>query len=250
MSDKAAPTSKVSYHSLHKYILENRRYFRSLQQFCRNHPSILITLLYLLLSLSGIVQMVAMFRQFNFDILPYLDLSDYVLAGVTFYQPLFLIIAGLLLGVLFYYIHLRLLKRLRYRRWSRVAKNSLLAKLYFPRPQLAIPVVLLIFTVSYAWSQGNRTAAQLLNHTAAELQVQLIYPMPFTTTPLAVNNTRLIARTYNYMFLLKDQKLLVVPNANVAAISPVPEVADVKQEPETAEPVALPEPTQPQPDVQ
>ena len=80
--------------------------------------------------------------------------------------------------------------------------------------------------------------------------MQLIYPMPFTTTPLAVNNTKLIARTYNYMFLLKGNKLLVVPNANVAAISPVPEVADVKQEPETAEPVALPEPTQPQPDVQ
>lgn len=253
MSDKAAPTSKVSYHSLHKYILENRRYFHSLQQFCRNHPSILITLLYLLLSLSGIVQMVALFRHFNFDILPYLDLSDYVLAGVTFYQPLFLMIAGLLLGALFYYIHLRLLKRLRYRRWSRgrVVKNGLLAKLYFPRPQLIIPLVLLAFTVSYAWSQGNRTAAHLLHNTTAELlQVQLIYPMPFTTTPLAVNNTRLIARTYNYMFLLKDKKLLVVPNANVAAISPVPEVAEVKQEPETAEPVILPEPTQPEADEQ
>ena len=80
--------------------------------------------------------------------------------------------------------------------------------------------------------------------------MQLIYPMPFTTTPLAVNNTRLIARTYNYMFLLKDQKLLVVPNANIAAISPVPEVAEVKQEPETAEPVILPESTRPEADGQ
>lgn len=218
----AKPARKTSYYTMFQYMQDCKNYSRALLAFCRTYPTVVITVLYLMLSLSGIIQLVVLFEFLDFDILPYLDLTDYVIAGITFYQPLFVMVAGTALGMLLYAIHVRLLVFSCYRRWNRVRvnRNSWQAKLYFPSPSFSMPIILLAFLVSYASSQGSRTASYLTSGHPPLMKVQLIYPMPFAQGPLTITDAALIARTYHYLFLLKDNKLLAIPNGNVAALSP------------------------------
>jgi hypothetical protein len=53
-----------------------------LQRMTRDHPSLLLTLAYLLVSAIGVVYSFFFYREFGINIVKFVDLSDFLLASI------------------------------------------------------------------------------------------------------------------------------------------------------------------------
>ena len=100
-----------------------------------------------------------------------------------------------------------------------------------PQPIVWMPALLLVYLILAAWSNGNEFAKNIRNGRGDQLDIMLIYPLDFAEQKmLQLRNASLISRTASYLFIFHQDRVKVLPHANVAALLPVPAVAVGKRQ--------------------
>lgn len=208
----------------------------ALRQYASTQPALVISLSYLLCSALGLLFIATLFHKFGFNVLPYLELSDYLLAALN--QPSILLRFAVCMLA---FVVVVKLDRLAYARYPTYAELS--ERYYLPQYMswlllliVAVPLSFLAFT---ATAEAHNNYKNIQAGLGARYQLSLIYPVQDAAKTLKFEQAQLIARTGSYLFIWHEQQIKVVPNANVAALIPQPLVV------QPAAAVSIPKPPAP-----
>ena len=194
----------------------------------KENPSLSLTMLYLLMSLMGLLFQTFVLYRFGLNVLPYLEISDFLLSALTHPE-----VAAVLLFMVMFIVAVISLER-----WYRskslsyaVSTEASFARWWMPQPIVWMPALLLVYLILAAWSNGNEFAKNIRNGRGDQLDIMLIYPLDFAEQKmLQLRNASLISRTASYLFIFHQDRVKVLPHANVAALLPVPAVAVGKRQ--------------------
>ena len=177
---------------------------------CVRSPGFALSLLYLTAGFAGLLFNVALLASFGLDVLPYLELTDLLLAPLHYPQMLLYLLGSLLLFVL-------------------IAALGLWQSYRNGKPRIAhgygwlIWPILLIYLVLAALVPAKQRIKDLRQGQQVSYRMQLVYPHQVVNgkgvTLLAA--VQLISRTSVYWFVRQGSELLIVPHANVATLQPL-----------------------------
>ena len=170
--------------------------------------------------------------RFEFDILPYLELTDFLLAAIL--NP-----EALAVSALFFLLYFSLFKldRKNRKRWAWYARSMEWSQ----RMTRVIPIWLstILGALAYLYIAcqvaADRIYLDIRDKVSPEFSLSLIYPMnPGGKEVRMLQPVQLISRTSGYLVLYYDQQVMLIPHANVAAFVPiVKEAATLHQKTET-----------------
>lgn len=188
-------------------------------QFAKENPSLALTLSYLAMSLLGLLFQSALLFRFGLNVLPYLEISDFLLAALT--HPKVVAILSLMVLVV--------MAMISFERWCRrriysyaVSTESNFQRWWVPQPALWMSLLFLTYLIVAAWSNGDAYAKNIREGKGNKLEILLIYPLQQQQhKELTLKNATLISRTASYLFIYHDNKVKVLPHANIAALLPL-----------------------------
>lgn len=191
---------------------------RRFNDFMMRHPSMILTVGYLLCSILGMLFSYRLFALFDFSILPYLELTDFILAALTHPWILLNVIAWLVFFVVLFALDRYLRRRIRrYAIWSEKYYNPV----QFQRYNLIFVLIPLLFLYNAAKEESTKLAESIKNDKQPKFHVSLIYPVQDAAKTLQYDQVQVIARTSSYLFVYFQQQVKVIPHANVAVIMPI-----------------------------
>jgi|GEM_PF-3209684 len=188
------------------------------QQFASENPSLTLTLLYLAISLMGLLFQTTLLYRFGLNVLPYLEISDFLLAALT--HPEVVMVLALMVSV---FVTLLAFERHCRKKMFRYAQSteSSFQRWWIPQPTLWMPLMFISYLVMAAWSNGNKLAENIRIGEGNQLEILLIYPLPQKEQKvMTLQGASLISHTASYLFVYHDDRVKVLPHANVAAILP------------------------------
>ncbi|RVU35519.1 hypothetical protein EOE67_13030 [Rheinheimera riviphila] len=246
-----SPPSQLQPKMIHgeRYDAELDSILRSGQRFIIRHPSMLLTLAYLLCSMLGMLFVIKLSGRFDFDILPYLELTDFMLAALTHPWVLLNVVGWILLFVAAFWIDRFARKRLEwYALWSEKYYENDKFKFYFPM----FAVTPLLFLYNSAISESTDLAKSIKAGQQRGFQLSLINPVQDVVKTMQLDQVQIIARTSSYLFVYHQQQVKVIPHANIAVLLPLPaDLAKAHTQAGSPVPVSVikqPVPNQPMPD--
>jgi hypothetical protein len=191
---------------------------RRFSGFMLRHPSMILTFGYLLCSLLGMLFANRLFSFFDINILPYLELTDFMLAALNHPWILlnvtgWLVFLVVLLGVDRY---IR-----RHIRWYAAWSEKYYQPEQFKRYNVFFMIIPLLFLYNAAKVESADLAEKIKNNQQPKFNVSLIYPVQDGAKTLKFDQVQVIARTSSYLFIYVQQQVKVIPHANVAVIVPV-----------------------------
>lgn len=191
---------------------------RQFSIFMLRHPSMVLTFGYLLCSILGMLFSNRLFSLFDFNILPYLELSDFMLAALTHPWIILNVIGWLVFLVVLFAVDRYLRRHIRkYALWSEKYYNPV----QFKRYNLIFVIIPLLFLYNAAKEESAKLAAAIKSGQQPKFHVSLIYPVQDTMNTLQFDQVQVIARTSSYLFIYVQQQVKVIPHANVAVIFPL-----------------------------
>ncbi len=126
-----------------------------LQKMIRDHPSLLLTLVYLLVSAIGIIYSYFFYREFGINIVKFVDLSDFLLASIQ--EPISIaIFCGISLATLVMYLP-DFWVREKFPGYGKWMINRAAAKYTDPIAPILI-VLYFVFTLVSDYAIGNANA--------------------------------------------------------------------------------------------
>ncbi len=191
---------------------------RQFSLFMLRHPSMILTFGYLLCSLLGMLFANRLFSFFDINILPYLELTDFILAALNHPWILlnvtgWLVFLVVLLGVDRY---IR-----RHIRWYAAWSEKYYQPAQFKRYNVIVMFIPLLFLYNVAKMESANLAEKIKNNQQPKFNVSLIYPVQDGAKTLQFDQVQVIARTSSYLFIYVQQQVKVIPHANVAVIVPL-----------------------------
>jgi hypothetical protein len=184
-----------------------------LSEFFRNHPAILGSLMYVLVTAIGIIYSGILYQRFGINIFDFAEMNDLLLAAFKDAFAFAMSLVTLVLG-LGYVLYLR---RMALRRAREGIDSSLFFKLM---PQL-LPIVIIIYVFAPAYFFAVREANQLLAD--QEDPVSVTYRANASSAePKIEKDVELIGTTDKVAFFYDadaDRKpTLVIPHAQIVSI--------------------------------
>ena len=192
---------------------------KRISQFFLKHPSLALTFGYLMASVMGMVFIVSLLAEFNFNALSYLELTDFLLAAIT-HPQVFVI---LLLGISGLVLTLVAERKLRqhfpgYESWVDKYYKS---QMWLPN-WLILCSALFLYVFYAGQAKAPLLAEQLKKHSTEQYQLSLIYPIqPGGKEIRQLNEVQIITRTVSYLWIYHQDQVKLIPHANVAALIPV-----------------------------
>lgn len=178
----------------------------------RRSPAQMLSICYFGAGLMGLMFNATLLLAFDFNVLPYLELTDLLLATVHYPQMVgwLLLMLGFALGLV------TLAIRLSYRNGKQPKRPTI------PVWSWLLPVVL-TYLVLAAISPGRSMVRQLQQGQGEWYRVQLAEPLHRSSGASLqfLPKAQLVTRTAAYLFVLYDGELKILPHANVSALEPL-----------------------------
>ena len=179
------------------------------KKLANEHPTLLITLCYFLITLIGVVYSFFFYREFGINILKFADLSDFLLAAITEPVSIVIFLAVVVFALIAFFADFWLRNRLKgYGRWM---KNKAAANYTDPVIFVAIVVVFVFFYVrNFAIYNADEIKAGIIDaytvrfSDAGDMEEQQVLAL------LGSSNR------FSYYFDHEDSSALVVPSENIA----------------------------------
>ena len=213
-------------------------------QYLLSQPALLLTGSYLFCSLLGLIFVVALFAKFDFAVLPYLEISDFLLAALSNPWTILQFILWTL-GVVTL-LWLDRAARQRFRSYARLSD-----RFYRPRYQrislYMFATLPMVFLIDIALLEAISQSKALKAGTTPRFNLSLIYPVFDDNKTMQMEQIQIIARSVSYLFVYHQNQIKVIPHANVAGLFPLPaaktdtskaEPNKAKGEPAAANPAA------------
>lgn len=214
----------------HKYYSKLHKDLLVMQHCIKNNIAVFITLLYILGSFAGVIYLATLLDNFSVDVFHHIELTDFLLALVS-HPSLVLTYTGFIMIVAIAYA-------IELKRIPDPKKPTLWLKVYhcinYPVYLLnpiysifsALLLVLCIFSFSLAVSDSERIKDKITQRYSLSLN-----------DPIQQNKTALLAEvqivtsTARNLFVYdnKQDKLLIIPQNNIAALIPIIAVSNAVQ---------------------
>jgi hypothetical protein len=192
---------------------------KTVSRFFLKHPSLALTFGYLIASVMGLIFTISLLDEFQFNALPYLELTDFLLAAITHPMTVFALLIGVVCVVGSSWIDRRCRKK--------YPKYAVWIDRYY-RSSIWLPnwLSLSILAVAYIWIAGNvqvdKLSQDIKTHQTGQFQLSLIYPIqPGGKEIRQLNEVQIITRTVSYLWIYHQDQVKLIPHANVAALIPV-----------------------------
>lgn len=179
-------------------------------RFCLRSPGVALSLLYLAAGLAGLLFNMALLASFGLDVLPYLEISDLLLAPLHYPQMLLYLAGSLLL-----FVAICALGLWQSYRGGKPKQAHGYGWLIWP--------ILLIYLVLAALVPAKQHIAALKQANHLSYRMQLVYPHQVVNgkSVTLLPAVQLISRTSVYWFVRQGSELLIVPHANIATLQPL-----------------------------
>ncbi|MBT1443990.1 hypothetical protein KJI95_05550 [Shewanella sp. JM162201] len=194
--------------------------FMRLLGLFRRSPALMLSLTYLSAGLMGLLYNAWLLWQFDFNVLPYLELSDVLLATLHYPQ----IIMWLVLFCCGFVLVSMLALWINERRGKSARPQKL------PVWAWVIPV-LLTYLVMAALMSAKTTTEKVHAGLGQWYRVQLSYPLYQSEQQktLYLPRAQFITRTASYLFMMHEGQLTVLPHSNISALEPLAQAVAQEQ---------------------
>ncbi|MCA1930404.1 hypothetical protein [Rheinheimera sp.] len=192
---------------------------RTVSRFFLKHPSLVLTFGYLIASVMGLIFTLSLLGEFGFYVLPYLELTDFLLAAIAHPKTILNLIIGTVSVIVVLWIDRQCRKKyLKYALWI---DNSYRSTPFIPN--WVVGAFTFAFYLYFAsTSQVPKIAQAIKTHKADQYQLSLIYPIqPGGKEIRQLNEVQIITRTVSYLWIYHQDQVKLIPHANVAALIPV-----------------------------
>lgn len=183
-----------------------------IKRFFSEHPTILLTLSYFLITIIGVIYSYFFYNEFGINIIQFADLSDFLLASIL--EPLTLLIFIFIIGVATIFTLLDLWLRKRFLAYGDFTKKRLKSKYTDP---IAVTLVIGLWSIVVIKSLAVGNAAQIKTGEYDHYQVNM------TDTSIANMQTSfaLLGSSSRYIYLYNHslQKTFVIPIENISLLS-------------------------------
>jgi hypothetical protein len=177
-----------------------------LQRMTRDHPSLLLTLAYLLVSAIGMVYSFFFYREFGINIVKFVDLSDSLLASIQ--EPISI---AIFFGISFFTLAAYLLDfwaRKKFPGYGRWMINKGAAKYTDP----ILPILYFVFVLVSDYAIGNANAIKAGDIDEYTVRFSELPPQTPESALALIGSTN----RFSYFYNLKNKQALVVPQENIA----------------------------------
>ena len=197
--------------------------FQRLKQYVRQEPAVVLSGLYLLTSLAGLLHLFFLLERFSVNILPHLELSDFLL-GAIYYPNIFLYFFGFMLAV----VMLILVDR-----WIR-KRVSLYRKLLLKTPEsfYAIPLSVMMGLMSFLYLynasviEAKNNYHDIVTPNTANFTLHFEAPTLLGDREITVlSSVKLIADLSKHLWIYDPsvQEVYALPHDSVVVMEVLPE---------------------------
>ncbi len=193
---------------------------KKLLRFFLKHPSLVLTFGYLTASVMGLIFTISLLDEFQFNALPYLELTDFLLAAITHPGTVFALLACIISVVaVTWFERLCREKYVKYALW--------IDSYYRSSAWLSNWVLLICLFAGYIGVAGtahvDKLSQDIKAHQSEQFQLSLIYPIqPGGSKEIRqLNDVQIITRSVSYLWIYHQDQVKLIPHANVAALIPV-----------------------------
>lgn len=192
---------------------------KTISRFFLKHPSLALTFGYLIASVLGLIFTISLLDEFQFKALPYLELTDFLLAAIT--HPMIVFALFILIASVAGVIWLDRLIRIKYVRYAAWIDGYYRSSVWLPNW-----LVLTFLGAIYIWIAGviqvDKLSQDIKSNNTGQYQLSLIYPIqPGGKEIRQLNEVQIITRTVSYLWIYHQDQVKLIPHANVAALIPV-----------------------------
>lgn len=237
-TDLPAESSGLSYGQ--KVDQQSDAELKRLFRFFLKHPSLALTFGYLTASIMGLIFTISLLNKFQFNALPYLELSDFLLAAIANPITAVYLMTGICSVVFFIWFE-RVFRRkhLRYALWVETYYRS---SSLVPNWVWGLSAFV-FYVVFFSTLQTPKISQAIKTHQTGQFQLSLIYPIqPGGKEVRQLNEVQIITRTVSYLWIYHQDQVKLIPHANVAALIPVlPKEQDKKPEAKAEKPAVAEE---------
>ncbi|MDF3123541.1 hypothetical protein [Rheinheimera sp. 1928-s] len=192
---------------------------KNLSRFFLKHPSLALTFGYLVASVMGLIFTISLLDEFQFYALPYLELTDFLLAAISHPKTILDLIIGIFsVAVAIWFERKCRNKYLRYAAW--------IDRYYHSTSWLPNWVWGFLAFVCYLFFASSKQVPEIAQaiktHQTEQYQLSLIYPIqPGGEEIRQLNEVQIITRSVSYLWIYHQDQVKLIPHANVAALIPV-----------------------------
>jgi len=180
-----------------------------LKEMFRDHPTLVFTLCYFLVTLIGVIYSYFFYHEFGINIVKFVDLSDFLLASIQ--EPVSLVIF-LVIGVIVVVLYLfDFWIRKRFPGYGRWMQNKAAARYTDPISFVLVIAVFVFFWVrNYAIYNADEVKAGIID----EYKIQFAN----ASEQAAERSLALLGNTsrFSYFYDVQNTEVLVVPVENIA----------------------------------
>lgn len=193
---------------------------KTMSRFFLKHPSLALTFAYLTASIMGLIFTISLLDEFQFNALPYLELTDFLLAAISHPATVLALSIGIFAVVLATWFERKC--RTKYLKYAAWVDDYYRSWLWLPNW-----FWLSCIFVGYLWvvstAQAPALSHAIKTHQKEQFQLSLIYPIqPGGKEVRQLNEVQIITRTVSYLWIYHQDLVKLIPHANVAALIPVP----------------------------
>jgi hypothetical protein len=192
---------------------------KKLLRFFLKHPSLALTFGYLTASIMGLIFTISLLDKFQFNALPYLELSDFLLAAIANPKTAFHLAIGVCSVV--FVIWFERLCRKKYLRYALWVDNYYRSSSLVPNWVWGV-TAFAFYVVFFSTLEAPKLSKAIKTHQTGQFQLSLIYPIqPGGKEIRQLNEVQIITRTVSYLWIYHQDQVKLIPHANVAALIPV-----------------------------
>lgn len=192
---------------------------RNVSRFFLKHPSLALTFGYLVASVMGLIFTISLLDEFQFNALPYLELSDFLLAAIANPQTVIYLTIGICSAA--FSLWFERLSRRKYPRYAVWVDTYYRSSSFLPNWVWGF-AAFAFYLVFFSTMEVPKRSQAIKNHQTGQYQLSLIYPIqPGGKEVRQLNEVQIITRTVAYLWIYHQDQVKLIPHANVAALIPV-----------------------------
>ncbi len=206
-----------------KYYNQLNNDLKALKKYIHNNFGVFLTILYLLGSLSGVVYLYVLLNNFSIDVFNFIEISDFLLALIS--NPLLITLYTGIIVLTAIYLNWRS------GHMPDPSKKTVLKKLYYGfgypfyllKPSYSVMLFLALIISTYPTMLAHSHSKDIINEKTMSYHLSLNYPIA-QSKATQIQNVQIVASTMGNLFVYdnKQDKLLIIPQANIAALIPNP----------------------------
>jgi len=219
----------------HKYYSKLHTDLIAVQHYIKNNVAVFITLLYLLGSFAGVIYLATLLNNFSVDVFHHIELTDFLLALVSHPSLVITYTSFLILTAVAYAIELKRMPELKKPTLKKKIYHFIHYPFYFLNPIYSILTVLLIMLCFLSFFLAVEDSKTIKNKITQPYSLSLNDPIQQKKITLLAE-VQIVTSTARNLFVYdnKQEKILIIPQNNIAALVPIIETKKaVKKTPTT-----------------